>query len=280
MNSTPSTLHLAGSTLAFDGGLEVLPAPLRRRMRPWRSRRSPELSIQVRDAPPLLPAWPPRWESHGPRRLVRSRDFVYDLDLATGRCLLWLEDRNDEGVWDQVLRNLAYHLTLAAGGLLLHGAAMDLGDGVVLLLGPSGVGKTTTVRKYRPPVLFSDEFVFLRPHGRTFRLHPCPPWDHLQWGLRSRSPRTLAAIYCLAQSRRSTFRRLDPAEAMARLLHRPAAEDLDEASLGRHLEGLERLLRGTPCWEARLSRYGRPRLPHMTEKRPMTGDRPMIEDRP
>ena len=85
---------------------------------------------------------------------------------------------------DLSLQNLlrvaaSWRLAFAGRGLLLHGAAVEHGDAGILLLGPSGAGKTTALRLSTPRHALADDVVVLtapRSAGGAWLVHPTPLW--------------------------------------------------------------------------------------------------------
>ena len=72
-----------------------------------------------------------------------------------------------------------YDLTLRRGGLPLHGALVEQGGRGVLLVGRSGVGKSTACRRLPPrwSVLGDDLALAVRRPGGGFAVHPLPTWS-------------------------------------------------------------------------------------------------------
>ena len=85
---------------------------------------------------------------------------------------------------DLSLQNLlrvavAWRLALSGRGLLLHGAAVERDDAGVILLGPSGAGKTTALRLAMPRHALADDVVVVtapRSAGGSWLVHPTPLW--------------------------------------------------------------------------------------------------------
>jgi len=72
-----------------------------------------------------------------------------------------------------------YDLTVRRGGLPLHGALVEQGGRGVLLVGRSGVGKSTACRRLPPQwsVLGDDLALAVRRPGGGFAVHPLPTWS-------------------------------------------------------------------------------------------------------
>jgi SynChlorMet cassette protein ScmC len=72
-----------------------------------------------------------------------------------------------------------YDLTVRRGGLPLHGALVERDGRGVLLVGRSGVGKSTACRRLPPRwnVLGDDLALAVRRPGGGFAVHPLPTWS-------------------------------------------------------------------------------------------------------
>lgn len=108
------------------------------------------------------------------------------------------------------------------GGLLMHCAAVVVGEAAFLFTGQSGSGKSTVVSLSRAsgrPLALSDDLVLLRPAGREWRAYGTPFWN-LQ--TESRDGQTgcgrVQAIYKLIQDREVFAEPLSTAAAAAELL--------------------------------------------------------------
>ena len=64
-----------------------------------------------------------------------------------------------------VLRLLSLQSVFSEGGLALHASSVRMGDGVLLFVGPAGVGKTTAAQVFPPGDRLDDDLVFLTGHG-------------------------------------------------------------------------------------------------------------------
>jgi SynChlorMet cassette protein ScmC len=100
-----------------------------------------------------------------------------------------------------------YDLTVRRGGLPLHGALVKQGGRGVLLVGRSGVGKSTACRRLPPRwnVLGDDLALAVRKTGGGFAVHPLPTWSAVgqdsemrRWDIQ-RGVR-LSAIFFLTQA--------------------------------------------------------------------------------
>ncbi len=72
-----------------------------------------------------------------------------------------------------------YDLTVRRGGLPLHGALVERDGRGVLLVGKSGVGKSTACRRLPPQwnALGDDLALAVRRPGGGFAVHPLPTWS-------------------------------------------------------------------------------------------------------
>lgn len=89
----------------------------------------------------------------------------------------------------QLLRRIERSLDIGArcqsgGGVLLHGALAERGGRGVLLLGPSGRGKTTASRRLPPPwESLSDDMSLVLPEDPgSWRAHPWVTWSRCPAG--------------------------------------------------------------------------------------------------
>lgn len=63
--------------------------------------------------------------------------------------------------------------------LLVHGALLDAPRGAILLCGQSGMGKSTTSRRWRESggAVYADDMMLLEFADRTIITHPLPTWS-------------------------------------------------------------------------------------------------------
>ena len=82
-----------------------------------------------------------------------------------------------------------YESTVCKGGLPLHAALVEHDGEGVLLVGRSGVGKSTACRRLRPGwnVLCDDMALAVRTSGGGFRVHPLPTWSVVRAGTKERT---------------------------------------------------------------------------------------------
>ena len=69
--------------------------------------------------------------------------------------------------------------------LLIHGSMLKVSGGALLLLGESGVGKSTTARRFKEAGLHSpaDDMILLEYGGDELFVHPLPTWSSCRLGL-------------------------------------------------------------------------------------------------
>ena len=137
---------------------------------------------------------------------------------------LWL-DRTAAGsdledLWENVLRIVAAYGALAAGGLLLHSAAVVVGGAGFLLPGASGDGKSTVAALCgrEGALVLSDDCNAVLPGGRGFEVAGLPFGG-------DRRPRAcpagrypLAGILGLEKGEETALEAEDPAAVAARLV--------------------------------------------------------------
>lgn len=140
---------------------------------------------------------------------------------------------------DYALRVLTALLVEARGGLLLHGAGLVRGHAGLLLLGPSGTGKTTAARNAAGARVLNDDLVLLLPGtDGGWQLHASPFSNPSQVPPAGPGHAPLTAILRLRQAPVARLRPLSAAVALAELL---AAVPVLVADPGR-LPGLTRRL--------------------------------------
>lgn len=127
----------------------------------------------------------------------------------------------------------AYH----GGGLLVHGAALQAGDAIFLLVGQSGSGKSTAVALSHAAgkaVALGDDLVLLRPEGDGWRAYGTPFWniETVERGGQTSSG-LVTGIYKLIKDDAIFAEPMGLAAATAELLaNAPVANDLPALSEG------------------------------------------------
>ena len=184
-----------------------------------------------------------------------------------------------------------YDLTVRRGGLPLHGALVEHDGRGVLMVGRSGVGKSTACRRlpggWKP--LCDDLVLAVRRPGGGFAAHPLPTWSAVgpnlekrAWDIKRSVP--LSAVFFLAQAAEDEI--LPAGKAMATVVLADAAMTIFE-SVRVHEHSLEKKLlggnafanaaamaRAVPTYILRLSLTGRfwEKIEDVLEK----GDSPLL----
>lgn len=176
----------------------------------------PAVELHLAPAPPgaFLPPVPGRWEYSfdldprpGSVRLA-GVGFYAVLPLGPGRWQagLWLEPDDLGsflGVLTNVLRVVVAHRLLAAGGALLHSAAIGRGGEALLFVGRSGAGKSTVSgqARRRGLAVLSDELAALVPTpGGGTAVAALPFAGDLEPVREPSPPLPLARVLLLAQA--------------------------------------------------------------------------------
>jgi len=137
---------------------------------------------------------------------------------------------------DAVMR-IVHSLVLAKrGGFLVHSASAIRNGRAFLFSGVSGAGKTTISRLAPPDVtLLTDEISYVRRVGEGYRAYGTPfAGDLGRAGENISAP--LAGLYLLVQGRHNRASRIEPADAVRRLL-RNILFFADDASLVEQVFG-------------------------------------------
>jgi hypothetical protein len=164
---------------------------------------------------------------------IDTRGWEYELELRGAaiagmnlmarieedRGAIWtsIADRESfRGVVENVLRPLVARRLLASGGLLVHSAALVIGDRGLLFVGPSGAGKSTLAGMAldHGHGVLSDDLNAIAGS----QLVPLPFTGDLPHDMRCRIPATLHAIIALEKGSSEHLRELSPAAAAALLI--------------------------------------------------------------
>lgn len=177
-------------------------------------------------------------------------------------------------IW-QLLR-VVYAAAERDGGLLLHGGIAARGDQGVLLLGPSGVGKSTCLGRMPSPwrALCDDETLVVKDAAGEYRIHPFPTWGAMdrdngrgRWNVQEHV--ALGAVFLLQQCGPGE---IDSAERHSAALASIYAFQNSDAlwlryqqemigserneSRRRRFENACELFRAIPCYRLRTTRNG------------------------
>jgi len=135
-------------------------------------------------------------------------------------------------------------------GVLLHGCAVETEGVGLAFVGQSGAGKSTIGRLWletgRGTVLCDDRIVVSNRTGNT-RVYGTPWHGDLPF-VSAASP-ALHSLYLLRHGATNEVRRLEPAEAVGRLMSAVFPTWWDARGMAFTLEFLEQLVRDVPCFE-------------------------------
>lgn len=117
------------------------------------------------------------------------------------------------------LRTVCALVAYRDGGLLVHGAGLAIDGQVLLFIGQSGSGKSTTVAMSPGALALGDDLILLRPDGAAWVAHGTPFWnrDALERGGQTACG-PLAGIYRLVQDRQVYLEEATTAAAAAELV--------------------------------------------------------------
>jgi hypothetical protein len=195
-------------------------------------------------------------------RLMARLDGWPDLAGALWTC----ESAGEEwaaAVCENFLRVLVAYRLLAQGAALIHSAGVTDGESGLLLLGPSGAGKTTASRLCLAGggAVLSDDLNAVRPDAAGARLQKLPFTGDLGERCDPTTPAAgvpLRALVRLAKGPREGLRPLSPAAALAGLVAAAPYVNRDPWRQGALLTLLERLARRVPAYELTFSLAGDP----------------------
>ncbi|HEY2746328.1 MAG TPA: hypothetical protein VGL86_16960 [Polyangia bacterium] len=160
-------VEIATVRIALTGLSPSLAAAARDRYRSFLSEAgAPALSIALTASSRRAhaPDGDPTVERLADRRFsVRYGALVAELDLGAGHGLAEIPD--SVYVVDSLLRIAMSLLLLERGGLLVHGASVELDGGALVCFGPSGAGKTTVARSVAADAVLCDELTAIYPDG-------------------------------------------------------------------------------------------------------------------
>lgn len=157
----------------------------------------------------------------GARLSLEGDELSGEADLSRGEASLRVDVEGGDApaLVDYALRVLTALLVEARGGLLLHGAGLVRGGAGLLLLGPSGTGKTTAARNAAGARVLNDDLVLLLPAADGgWQLHASPFSNPSQVPPQGRAQAPLAAILRLRQAPVVRLRSLSRSVALAELL--------------------------------------------------------------
>lgn len=248
---------LEGVALRFTGPARLV-APLRQRFAAWPA--APDaatatLDIGVAtgaDPPDLRPLPLPAIQLSGSRLSLDGPGLQGDADLGAGTARLLVGGPQAPALMEYAARVLTALLLDREGGLLLHGAGLVRDGRGLLLLGPSGTGKTTAARNAAGSRVLNDDLVALLPAaGGGWELHATPFSNPSQvrpaWG---RAP--LAGILRLRQATPPAIGPLSAGQALGELAAAVPVLVADAGRLPSLMTRLAHLAQATPCAVLRL----------------------------
>jgi len=92
--------------------------------------------------------------------------------------------------------HVVHQQALPGGGVFFHAALVRKGPKAVLIAGPSGLGKSTCVRRLPEPwvALCDDSALVVKDRTGTYWAHPFPTWSELQNGVYEKIWEVQAAV--------------------------------------------------------------------------------------
>jgi len=143
-----------------------------------------------------------------------------------------LADRNTRIVLMWVMLQPFFLHCLTRGALPVHAASADRNGRSVIVAAAGDTGKTTTVRRLKPPwVERGDDAALLLPRRQGFELHPLPTWSEFIYGTNPLAAwdfekgTDLGGIFFLQQANQDRAEPL-PAPVATMMLYRSAMEAL------------------------------------------------------
>jgi hypothetical protein len=147
---------------------------------------------------------------------------------------------------------LLQHFWAARGALEVHACGVVDRGRALIFAGQSGAGKTTTARLWAGRArtrILSDDRVLLVRRGAAIRAFGTPWHGAGRFALNEGAP--LGALFFLEQATESSFRRLAPPEAAARLFARCFPPPWDETAVSRTLDACARAAQAAPSFVLR-----------------------------
>ena len=130
-------------------------------------------------------------------------------------------------------------------GFIIHSAGLIYQDAAYIFIGPSGSGKTTvaSILKEKGLNLISDEKIVIRRSGSRFKAYTCP------WAKDRNQSAPLKSIFFLKKGKRVNFWRLNPPDAISRILSNITLNIPDPEIAQKILKTLCSLFKNVPCYE-------------------------------
>lgn len=183
---------------------------------------------------------------------IAGAGFAASIDLSSpSRITIWVAEASrvvGHAVLDNVLRVASAHAILARGGVLMHSAGVDFGDGVYVLYGHSGAGKSTAARRAQSAgaTVLSDDLNAILPANGAWQVHRVPFSGALAQEARIEPPRPLRALLRLRQAPQPTLRPMSVAHATAAMIACTPSVNDDPWRQAALLEAVGALAAATP----------------------------------
>lgn len=186
---------------------------------------APDLRISVRceaDDDTAHSILQERLQSNGEDYLLDGPHFYGMIGPFRGQATLSMRSAAPAREVEYFLRVALALFAFSRGGLLIHSAAIKLGDTAHLFTGQSGSGKSTVVaisQSVGKGCALSDDLVVLRPVSGGWQVHGTPFWNAEAGGRDGQTGSALAkAIYRLVQDRDVFVESMSTAAATAELV--------------------------------------------------------------
>lgn len=194
----------------------------------------------------------PETRLDGARLELRGVGIRAHADLAAGDAEAAVGGPCAAAHLDYLGRVLTALLLDRAGGLLLHGAGLVRGGRGLLLLGPSGTGKTTAARNAAGAIVLNDDLVALLPGAPGAWRLLATPFSNATQVRPAPGQAPLAGILRLRPAPEPAIQPLSAGRAVAELLGAVPVLVADAQRLPPLLERLNRLAAAAPCAILRL----------------------------
>lgn len=168
-----------------------------------------------------------------------------------------LTEKRAPGPWRSVITAGAAELLIRTrlvlhDGLVMHGAALQVGEAAVILTGHSGAGKSTQAMIWQEAVgarPLCDDRAAIRPDAGRWLVYGTP-WAGTA-GIAVNACAPLAAIIVLEQHTENEMTPLSAAEALPMLLARSFLPYWDAALVGTAMGSALSILQGVPVYRLR-----------------------------
>ena len=239
--------------LRFEGPAHLLDL-LRRRFAAWPPAPgavdAAALRIAVSDLEDGVepaPARLPQIGLNGPRLTLNGPGLCASADLATGKASAAVAGPQAEALLDYLARVLTALLLDQAGGLLLHGAGLVRAGRGLLLLGPSGTGKTTAARNAAGAIVLNDDLVALLPAADGAWQLLATPFSNPTQVAPVPGQAPLAGVLRLRQAAAPELRPLSRGQALAELAAAVPVLVADGGRMPALMARLNGLVAVSPC---------------------------------